>query len=285
MAMTRGDEIVHTNGVDLCVETFGDPADPPTFLVMGSSASMDWWEDDFCEQLAGGSRFVIRYDHRDTGQSTNYPAGAPGYDGRDLAEDVIGLLDNFGLGSAHIVGMSMGGAIAQVIALDYPERVESLTLISTSPATETEAELPDMSEETIAEFMAPQPDWTDRAAVIDYGTRLARASASPNRPFDEPGMRDLWARVFDRTIDMAATMTNHNVLAHGDPPARKLGELSVPTLVMHGDDDPVLPHPHGVALAKEIPGATLITLERTGHELPRPVWDAVIAAIVEHTED
>jgi pimeloyl-ACP methyl ester carboxylesterase len=180
--------------------------------------------------------------------------------------------------------MSMGGAIAQLIALEHPDRVESLTLIATSPL-DTDEELPAMSEEAVAEFMAPQPDWSDRAAVIDYGTRLAKASASPARPFEEGEMRALWGKVFDRTVDMAATMTNHNVMGEPDPPAGRLRDVSAPTLVVHGTDDPVLPHPHGVALAKEIPGATLLTLEQMGHELPRPVWDAVIAAIVEHTSE
>ena len=279
---TRTEALVPANGVDLCVETFGDPADPPTFLVMGSSASMDWWEDDFCELLAGGSRFVIRYDHRDTGQSTHYPPGAPGYTAADLADDVLALLDNFGLASAHLVAMSMGGAIAQLIALEHPERVDSLTLIASSPVA-SDAELPGMSEETVAAFMAPQPDWSDRGAVIEYGTELARASASTTRPFDEAAMRELWGKVLDRAANVESMMTNHNVLADGGPPAGELGALDVPTLVIHGAEDPVLPHGHGVALEQEIPGATLLTIDQMGHELPRPVWDVVIPAIVEHT--
>jgi len=102
------DEIVHANGVDLCVETFGDPTDPAILLVMGSTASMDWWEDEFCARLAAGSRLVIRYDHRDTGRSVSYEPGAPPYTMRDLAADAVGLLDALDLASAHLVGMSMG---------------------------------------------------------------------------------------------------------------------------------------------------------------------------------
>ncbi len=282
MPLQRGSELVHANGVDLCVETFGDPADPRAFLIMGSSASMDWWEDEFCDLLASGSRFVIRYDHRDTGQSTTYPPGAPGYTFTDLAADAVALLDNFGLESAHVIGMSMGGAIAQLIALEHPDRVESLTLISSSPIA-SDADLPDMSEETVAGFMVPQPDWSDRDAVIDYGTHLARVSASPSRPFNEPAMRELWGEVFDRTTNMASTMTNHSVLAESDPPVQRLADMSIPTLVLHGVDDPVLPYPHGRALASEIPGAKLLPLEQTGHELPRAVWDVVIPALLEHT--
>jgi pimeloyl-ACP methyl ester carboxylesterase len=281
----RHDEIVQANGVDLCVETFGDPTDPAILLIMGSSASMDWWEDEFCERLAAGSRFVIRYDHRDTGRSISYDPGAPLYTLRDLVADAVGLLDTFGPASAHLVGMSMGGAIAQLVALDHPGRVASLTLISTSPAGPgpDDPDLPAMSEETLAQFAVGDPDWSDRAAVIDYTVQLARVSAGRSRPFDEAAFRDLAGRVFDRTVNIASSMTNHNAMEGGDRWRERLGELSAPTLVVHGTEDPVLPYGHALALAEEIPGAQLLALERTGHELPRAVWDVLVPAILEHT--
>src|SRR5688500_11516295 len=130
--MEQGERIIRANGVDLCVQTFGDRVDPPILLIMGGASSMDWWEDAFCERLMAGSRFVVRYDHRDTGQSVSYELGAAPYSLRDLAEDAVGLLDAFGLESAHLVGMSMGGWIGQLVALENPDRVASLTLISTS---------------------------------------------------------------------------------------------------------------------------------------------------------
>ena len=111
-SMEPNERIIRANGVDLCVQTFGDRADPPILLVMGGASSMDWWEDGFCERLMAGSRFVIRYDHRDTGRSVNYEPGAAPYSLRDLAEDAVGLLDALGLESAHLVGMSMGGGSA-----------------------------------------------------------------------------------------------------------------------------------------------------------------------------
>jgi pimeloyl-ACP methyl ester carboxylesterase len=277
------DEIVQANGVDLCVETFGDPTDPAILLIMGSSASMDWWEDEFCRRLASGSRFVIRYDHRDTGRSVSYEPGAPRYTLRDLVADAAGLLDTFGLGRAHLVGMSMGGAIAQLVALDHPNPVVSLTLISTSPAGPGDPDLPDMSEETRAHFSVGQPDWSDRAAVIDYMVHLARVSASRSRPFDEAAFRDLSVRVLDRTVNIASSMTNHNAMDGGERWRERLGGLSVPTLVVHGTEDPVFPYGHALALAREIPGAELLALEQTGHELPRAVWDLVVPAILEHT--
>src|SRR5918993_3854443 len=169
--MEPNERIIQANGVDLCVQTFGVRSDPPMLLIMGGASSMDWWEDGFCERLAAGSRFVIRYDHRDTGRSVSYEPGAAPYSLRDLAEDAVGLLDAFGLESAHLVGMSMGGWIGQLVALDHPDRVASLTLISTSPtAGPSDPDLPEMSQELQALFAeeATEPDWSDRDAVIDY---------------------------------------------------------------------------------------------------------------------
>jgi pimeloyl-ACP methyl ester carboxylesterase len=279
------ESIVRANGVDLCVGTFGDAGDPAILLIMGSSASMDWWEDDFCERLAAGSRFVVRYDHRDTGRSVSHEAGAPAYTGRDLIEDAVGVLDALRLTSAHLVGMSMGGAIAQVVALDYPDRVASLTLISTSPSG-GDPDLPEMSAETGAEFAAvASPDWSDRAAVIDYQLQLARVCASRSSPFDEEELRRLAGRVLDRTSNVEASMTNHDFLKGADPWRERLRDLDVPTLVIHGTEDPVLPYGHALALAREIRGAELLPLERTGHELPRRVWELVVPAILEHTRE
>jgi len=280
-------EIVQAHGVDICVQIFGDPTDPVVLLIMGSSASMDWWEDEFCERLATGSRFVIRYDHRDTGESVSYEPGAPPYAFHDLVDDAVDLLDHFGVAGAHVVGMSMGGAIAQLMALDHPDRVDSLTLISTGPARPgpDDPDLPAMSDETGAQFMVDAPDWSDRAAVIDYLVHLARVSAAQSLPFDEGPFRALAGRVFDRTINMASSMTNHNVIEGGDPWRARLKKLSAPTLVLHGTEDPVVPYGNGVALANDIPTARLVALEQTGHELPRRVWGVVVPAILEHTSN
>jgi pimeloyl-ACP methyl ester carboxylesterase len=278
-------EVVQANGVDICVQTFGDPTDPVVLLVMGSSASMDWWEDEFCESLAAGGRFVVRYDHRDTGQSVSYEPGAPAYQFGDLVDDAVDLLDHFGVSGAHVVGMSMGGAIAQLMALDHPDRVESLTLISTGPARPgpEDPDLPAMSEDTGARFMVEPPDWSDREAVIDYLVHLARVSAAQSQPFDEEPFRALAGRVFDRTVNMESSMTNHNRLAGDGRWRDRLGNLTTPTLVLHGTEDPVVPYGNGAALANDIPNARLIPLEQTGHELPRRAWDVVIPAISEHT--
>jgi pimeloyl-ACP methyl ester carboxylesterase len=146
--------MVLANGVELCVQTFGDLASPGILLIGGAASSMDRWVDDFCERLASGPRFVIRYDVRDTGQSVSYEPGAPQYSGPDLVTDAVGVLDALRVTRAHVVGISMGGGIAQHLALDHAERVASLMLISTSPGG---PDLPPMSDELRARFAEPPP--------------------------------------------------------------------------------------------------------------------------------
>jgi pimeloyl-ACP methyl ester carboxylesterase len=284
--MEPNERIVRANGVDLCVQTFGDRADPPILLIMGGASSMDWWEAGFCERLMAGSRFVIRYDHRDTGRSVSYELGAAPYSLRDLAADAVGLLDTFGLKSAHLVGMSVGGWIGQLVALDHPDRVASLTLISTSPtAWPSDPDLPEMSEELQAYFAqeASEPDWSDRDAVIDYIVEGERPFAG-SRPFNEAAIREIAARVFDRTTNLASSITNHAGIDSGERWRERLGEVRAPTLVIHGTEDPMYPYGNAVVLAKEIPGAQLLALERVGHEAPpRDLWDVVVPAILRHT--
>jgi pimeloyl-ACP methyl ester carboxylesterase len=271
---------VQVNGVDLCVETFGSASDPAILLVMGAGASMDWWHDDFCARLAAGQRYVIRYDHRDTGGSTSYPPGEPGYTGDDLVADAAALLAGLGVHRAHVVGQSMGGALVQLLALDHPERVASLTLVATSPAG-PDPDLPPMSDEASAAFAAiAEPVWSDRAAVIEYLTEQWRAGASRSRPFDAEGTRALSARVVDRTANMESSMKNAYAAERTDRWRERLGELDVPTLVVHGSEDPLFPLGRGEALAREIPGAELLTLEGGGHELDRRDWDVVVPAIL-----
>jgi pimeloyl-ACP methyl ester carboxylesterase len=277
--------MVLANGVELCVQTFGDRDSPAILLIGGAASSMDWWEDEFCERLASGPRFVIRYDLRDTGQSVSYEPGAPQYSGPDLVADAVGVLDALQVPRAHVVGVSMGGGIAQLLALDHADRIASLTLISTSPGG---ADLPPMSGELRAWFEEPpaEPDWSDRQAVVDYIVEDLRAYAG-TLAFDEEEMRALVGRIVDRTINIASSMTNHFMLADGGEPIRpRLTEIRAPTLVLHGTEDPLFPYGHAEALAAEIPGARLLPLEGMGHEVPpRPVWDQVVAAILDHTTE
>jgi pimeloyl-ACP methyl ester carboxylesterase len=257
-----------------------DPPSPP--LPPGAASSMDWWEDEFCERLASGGRFVVRYDLRDTGRSVTYPPGAPGYDGLDLVADAVGILDALGIARAHVVGISMGGSMSQRLALDHRDRVASLTLMSTSTG---DPDLPRMSDDLAAAFADPtEPDWTDRDAVIDHIVEGLRPFAG-SYGVDEERARATASRIVDRTIDIASTMTNHWLLESGGEPMRpRLREITAPTLVLHGTEDPLFPLRHGEALAAEIPGARLLPLPGVGHEHPpAPVWDLVVPAILEHT--
>jgi pimeloyl-ACP methyl ester carboxylesterase len=283
------ERIVRANGVELCVETFGKPADPAILLV---GTSMLTWEDEFCERLAGvtegaaeGARFVIRYDIRDTGRSVGYEPGNPPYTIRDLVADAVGLLDTFGLASAHFVGFSVGGMICQRAALICPERVASLTLIATRPTAPgpNDPDLPEHSQKVMAWVMGtPNPDWSDRAAVIDYLVERDRQVAG-SLPFDHAARRDVAGRLFDRTDNVGWSIATFAAIDLGDRWRERLGAIRPPTLVIHGTEDPFFPYGNGVALADEIPGAQLLTLERVGHELPRAVWSTVIPAIVRHT--
>jgi pimeloyl-ACP methyl ester carboxylesterase len=276
------ERMIETSGVELCTEPFGDPADPPILLIMGIGASMLWWDEDFCRMLAEGGRFVIRYDHRDTGHSVTYEPGHPGYTAADLVADAAGVLDAYRIPAAHIVGMSMGGALAQLLALDFPARVLSLVLISTTAVGPGDGELPPMSEQYASFAAGAEVDWSDAAAVIDHVVEESRALAGAQRPFDEAGVRELAIREVERAHNFASAQ-NHGALSGGGPWRERLPSLAVPTLVIHGSADPLFPIEHGEALAREIPSARLLTLDRAGHELNRADWGAIVAAILEHT--
>ncbi len=277
---------VPVNGVELSVETFGDRADSPVLLI---GITMMSWPDDLCAALTG--RFVVRYDLRDTGRSTFVDPDAPGYDLRDLVRDASQLLDALGLGPAHVVGTGVGGFIAQLLALDHPAQVATLTLVSTRPVAPgpVDPDLPDHVPEVVrALFGRPEPDWTDRSSVVDHmaGSALLLAGA---RGFDEHDVRATAGAVFDRTRSTAeAQRASHlgTVFAAIDCRPRwreRLGDVLAPTLVVHGDEDPFFPHGNAVALARAIPGATLLTLPGTGQGLPRVTWPTVVDALLRHT--
>ncbi|TDC98089.1 alpha/beta hydrolase [Actinomadura sp. 7K507] len=286
--MSTGERIIKANGVELCVEVFGDPADPAVLLIHGAGHSLPAWDEEFAGRLAAGGRRVIRYDSRDAGRSTAYPAGSPAYGLRDLVADAAALLDVLAITAAHVVGMSQGAAVAQLLALDHADRVASLTLASSTPGGpgHHHPDLPEMSQE-IQELFATgpaEPDWSDRTEVIDYLVEAERPFAAHSRPFDRDGMRAAAERVVDRTADIAAQLTNPYMLDAGEPWRGRLGQVGAPTLVFHGTEDPFFPPAHGHALATEIPNARFIPLEGTGHEVfPRHQWDTVIPTILTHT--
>jgi pimeloyl-ACP methyl ester carboxylesterase len=274
--------MIDANGVELCAEAFGNPADPPLLLVMGMGGSMLWWEEPFCRMLSDRRRYVIRYDHRDTGRSVTYEPGHPGYAASDLVADAVGVLDAYAIAAAHVVGVSMGGALAQLIALDFADRVLSLTLISTSLAVRDNRELPGSTDDLRRFFRGAQVDWSDAGSVIDYLVDYARVLAGPGRRFDEGAVRELARRDADRARDFAAAQ-NHGLLPDEDVPHDPLSAIAVPALVIHGTADPMFPLGHGEALAESIPGATLLALEGAGHGVDRADWSTVADAIIAHT--
>jgi pimeloyl-ACP methyl ester carboxylesterase len=276
------ERIVEANGVQLCTEPFGEAADPPILLIMGIGASMLWWEEGFCRKLADGGRFVIRYDHRDTGRSVTDPPGRPGYTGADLSADAVGVLDAYGIAAAHLVGVSAGGGIAQELALDAPDRVRSLTLISTSPATRGGRALPPPTAEFGRFVTTVEVDWSDAESVIDYLVGYWRLLCGEQRPFDQAAFRAIAGRDVGRAVDFGAAR-NHELLRDDGTSREPLSSISCPTLVIHGTADPMFPIAHGEALAEEIPDARLLRLEGAGHGVYRADWEKLVSAILEHT--
>jgi pimeloyl-ACP methyl ester carboxylesterase len=276
------ERMIQTAGIELCTEPFGDPGDPPVLLIMGIGGSMLWWEEGFCRMLAEGGRFVIRYDHRDTGRSVTYEPGHPGYTGGDLVADAAGVLDAYDIPAAHIVGVSAGGAFAQLLALDFPQCVLSLALISTSPALPGDRALPPPAEEFQRFAAAARVDWSDTESVTGYLADYSRVLAGGQRPFDETGIRDLVRRDVGRARNVAARQ-NHDFISDDGRQRASLSSIAVPTLVIHGTADPVFPVRHGEALAQEIPGARLLRLNDAGHGVERPDWETIVRAILDHT--
>ena len=270
------EQFLDVNGVRLCVETFGRSDDPAILLIHGASASMLWWEAGLCERLAAQGRFVIRYDQRDTGRSTTYPVGAPAYALADLADDALAVLDRLGVERAHVVGCSMFGALALLLAVDHPDRVASVTFVSTSTC---EPGLP-----PIGGHGPDQPtDLSDPAVQVEYVLGVLRAYDGVSPFFGEAAARALVEADVARATNMAATLTNPYLIDMDGPQGGSFGDIAVPTLVVHGELDPVFPLPHGEALARAVPGAELVVLAGAAHDLPRARWDDFVAALVRHT--
>jgi pimeloyl-ACP methyl ester carboxylesterase len=276
------ERMIEANRVTLCTEPFGDPSNAPILLVMGIGGSMLWWEEGFCHALADRGRFVIRYDHRDTGRSVTYEPGRPGYGGADLLADAVGVLDAYGLSAAHIVGVSAGGGLAQLMALRSPDRVLSLVLISTSPATPGERRLPPPAQAFGRFVTTAKVEWSDPQSVIEYLVGYSRLLAGGRRDFDEASIRALVRADVGRASNIEA-LQNHDLLSHGSPSSEPLSSITVPTLVIHGTADPMFPIEHGEAVAREIPGARLLRLRGAGHGVDRADWHTIVSAIADHT--
>lgn len=270
---------VTANGVTLATQSFGRPGDPAVVLAMGATASMLGWPDPLCEALAARGRFVLRYDHRDTGASTTVPPGAAAYDVEDMAADLLGVLDAYGLPRAHLVGMSLGGYIAQMLALDQPGRVASLTLIGAEPLGWDGPPLPHIAPAFLDHFAGfAELDWSDPAAVEEFLLGIDRLCAGSGAPFDAPAVRARIRATLARTSS-PASMFNHGARTTRRDWTGRFRAIACPTLVIHGAEDPILPLPNGEALAAGIPGARLVTLPGTGHELPDRALPMIVEAV------
>ncbi|MFB8167071.1 alpha/beta fold hydrolase [Kitasatospora purpeofusca] len=296
---------VEVDGAELAAEVHGDPADPAILLIHGAGHCRLNWPDGFVRRLVEGGRCVVRYDARDAGASTTFPVGAPPYALPDLAEDAAAVIDALGLGRAHVLGMSQGAAVGQLLALGHPDRVATLALASGTPGIpgQEQPDLPPVSDRLAAFFAQVEQDAQDaqdaedarggkaeqdaaaaREAVVESIVEGERPFAAVSRPFDEDGVRRLAARIVDHARDLAAQSTNPYLLDAGTPWRARLGAITAPTLVLHGEEDPLFPPEHGRALAAEIPGARFLALPGTGHEVfPEHTWDTVVPALLAHT--
>lgn len=283
-----GSGIVTANGIQIAYETFGDRGSRPLLMVMGLGAPMLTWPPDLCDLLAGRGFFVIRYDNRDVGRSTHLHA-APQPDIRgalargdvssaaytldDMAEDGFGLLDALGLSAAHVLGASLGGMIAQAMVVRHPERVLSLTSVMSTPS-------PALTSPTPAAGAAlMRPPATSREAAIAQAVEIADVIGSPGYPPDHAWRAELAGQIWDQGIDPPGVMRQWMaILASGDRTEAVRG-IRVPTLVVHGDSDPLINVAAGRRTAELIKDAELMVIPGMGHDLPRPVWPALADAV------
>ena len=291
------EKMIRANGIDICTEAFGNPSAAPLLLVMGAGCSMLLWEEAFCRKLAAGGRFVIRFDNRDTGRTPCFDFATAPYTLADMAADAVGILDAYRIDSAHVVGASMGGMIAQHLALDHRHRVRTITAIMstadpspllsaaygrTAPANA----LPPPTEAVLRLVIASTVlDPADVRGMIEQRVELFRVLWGSAHPYDEARMRAIFVREAERAIDYVKAANHGLAMARTPRWLERLRTLDIPTLVIHGTEDGSLPFVHGQALANAIPGAKLLPLEGVGHALPEQEWDRIASAIVEHTEE
>lgn len=277
------------NGIDIEYDTFGDPTAAPLLLVMGLGAQMISWEEDFCEQLAARGFHVIRFDNRDIGLSTKMEAAGmpdvmsafagdpkPAYTLDDMADDAVGLLDALGIRAAHVVGASMGGFIAQLMAINHPDRVLSLTSIMSGPGgRDAVAPRPEG-----AEVLTRVPPET-RDGRIEHGVWIRGVLVGSGNPFDEAAEVQRTTRAVDRSYYPVGTARQLVAILAARGRLERLANVKVPTLVVHGLDDPLVPVDNGRRVAAAVPGARLLEFEGMGHNMPERLWPQVIDAIAE----
>ncbi|MBO0959652.1 alpha/beta hydrolase [Neobacillus sp. MM2021_6] len=281
------ENLVKINGIDICTESFGNSANPAVLLIMGAMCSMVYWDDEFCQQLANRGHFVIRYDNRDVGRSTTYDPGTSNYTVVDMANDAVGVLDAYQIEQAHFVGMSLGGMIAQVVAVSYPRRVLTMTLMSSSlfGSDNNNRNLPPMDEKILAYHAnAGTLDWSDKKAVANYLVAGSKILCGSSHTFDEKRAFRQVTMEINRANNLLS-MFNHSLLKGDDFYEDKIKEINIPSLVIHGTEDTILPFEHALALVDEIPNSLLVSLKGTGHETHSDDWKTIINAISNHVSN
>lgn len=279
------------NGIEIEYETFGDPKSVPLLLIGGLGSQLLSWDEEFCQQLRDRGFFVIRYDNRDAGLSTKFEAAGepdliaafggnanPAYHLDDLADDAVGLLSGLGIDAAHVVGVSMGGFIAQLVAINHPDRVLSLTSIMSGPGGEDGA--PPFPEGADVLLRVPPPT---REGRIEHGVWIRRTLKGSGDPFDEAMESRQVERAYDRSYYPVGTGRQLVAILAAEGRLEKLSRITAPTLVIHGTDDVLLPVDNGRRVANAVPGAKLLEFEHMGHNLPERVWPQVLDAIEELT--
>lgn len=282
--------LVDAGQVTLAYETFGSPDDPPMVLVMGVATQMLGWPDGFCQALADQGFYVVRFDNRDIGLSTHLDdAGVPdlmallsGGSGTapyllaDMADDTAGLLDALDLDRVHLVGLSMGGMIAQEVALRHGERLISLTSIMSTPAAHIGKPTPEAS----ATLMWPSPKTEAEAAELTVN--VYRVVGSPAYPSDVEWLRAVGAESFRRSSKSAGKVRQFAAILVSPDRRPGLAALAVPTLVLHGEEDPLIQVEGGHETAAAVPGSRLVTYPGMGHDLPEELWPTLVGEITEH---
>ena len=279
---------VAANGIELAYEVFGDPADTPMLLIMGLGTQMVAWPDQMCADLAALGFYVVRYDNRDTGLSTHLSGVAapslvdvtlrrrrPPYTIDDMARDAVGLMDALGFESAHVVGASMGGFIAQPVAVGYPERVRSLTLIMTSTGSRRVGN----PKPAVFSRLTKRRVVSDRTSAQQAAVETFRIIGSKGYAFDEEYLMHLGGVSYDRGLDGHGYMRQLAAIAGQPDRTARLRRLRIPTLVIHGLHDPLVAPSGGLSLARHLRNAKFVGYSGMGHDLPRELWPDMVDEI------
>jgi pimeloyl-ACP methyl ester carboxylesterase len=291
---------LQVNGLQIEYDTFGDESAEPLLLIMGLGTQMTAWSPDFCNALAGHGHYVVRFDNRDVGLSTKFEGArtpsrlrylmnhifhtglkAP-YSLEDMASDVAGVLDALDIESAHVVGASMGGMIAQLLTIGHPERVTSLTSIMSSSG---DPKLPTARREVVKQLITKRPNTSDPEVMLEHTIRSLKLISSPGYPRSDAEWRELITASLARSFYPQGFLRHMAAIVADGSRVQRLTTIDKPTLVIHGSDDPLVPVECGIDTARHIKGARLEVLEGMGHDIPPPLVDTLTSLITSHTRN